>query len=281
MHILVYHHSVCLGRQTGAHRTDVVLGIIGHDIVGCNEGRHITTCLLGEIGVNLPIILFAIVATDGLVDILRTAIVGCNHQVPVAKNFVKVAEIACSSIRCLDRVATFVNQRVDLQSILFARSYHKLPKTSSTSARDSLGIQGRLDDRQVFQFKRKLIGFQGFFENGNIEIGSAQHVADGVTKASAITVDELLYHVVVNHLHDIGKAQQTADIFLLGIDRIDVAHVTVFLFQIGLGHIEVQQTIQIVGHGFRKFNYFLTTLVVCYSNLVFIIVLVFIVIHLG
>ena len=281
MHILAHHYSVCLGWQTGAHRTDVVQGIIGHDVVGCNEGRHITTCLLGEIGVNLPIILFAIVATDGLVDILRTAIVGCNHQVPVAKDFIKVAEIACSCIRCLDRVATLVNQRVDLQSILFARSYHKLPKTSSTSTRDSLGIQGRLDDRQVFQFKRKLIGFQGFFENGNIEIGSAQHVADGVTKASAITVDELLYHVVVNHLHDIGKAQQTADILFLGIDRIDVAHVTVFLLQIGLGHIEVQQTIQIVGHGFRKFNYFLTTLVVCYSNLIFIIVLVFIVIHLG
>ena len=98
MHITVHHHSVALCWQTGGHWADVVLAVIGHDIVGSNKSGHIATGLCRQVGIDIPVVLIrslvrlsrfgSIGAMDGFVDILWSAVISGNHQVPVAKDFV-------------------------------------------------------------------------------------------------------------------------------------------------------------------------------------------------
>ena len=94
----VHHDGVGLLGQRGVHRTDVVLAVIGHDIVGGDEGRHIAAGLLGQIGINLPVVLLAVGALDGLVDILGAAVVGGDDEVPVAEHLVEVFQVAGGGI---------------------------------------------------------------------------------------------------------------------------------------------------------------------------------------
>ena len=54
-------------------------------------------------------------------------------------------------IRCFHGVATLVNQRVYLKAILLSCVQHKLPKSCGAYARYSVGVEGRLDDGQIFQ----------------------------------------------------------------------------------------------------------------------------------
>ena len=92
-----------------------------------------------------------------------------------------------------------------------------------------------------------------------------------MAQASAVAVDELLYHIIIVHLHDGGHAVQTVYIVLLGVDGVDIFHVTVVcLVEVGLGHIEVKQTVQVIGHGFGEFDNLFTTLVVDNGDLVFV-----------
>ena len=53
--------------QRGAHGADVVFAVVGHDIVGGDEGRHISAGLCGQIGVNFPIVALTAGAADGTV----------------------------------------------------------------------------------------------------------------------------------------------------------------------------------------------------------------------
>ena len=64
MDVLIDHNRVALRRQTRVHRTDIVLTIIIHDVVGRNEGGHIATCLCRQIGVELPVIFLATSTVD-------------------------------------------------------------------------------------------------------------------------------------------------------------------------------------------------------------------------
>ena len=98
MQLFVHDHRVALCWQISCHRTDIVLAVVGHDIVCCDEGWHITACLGRQIGVELPIVLLAISTVDGLFDILRSAVVGSNHEIPVSKDTVEVSQQSCSGI---------------------------------------------------------------------------------------------------------------------------------------------------------------------------------------
>ena len=108
----MYYDGIALCRQTGGHRTDIVFAVVGHDVVGGNEGGHIATGLCRQVGVQFPVILVCLgdgvtlcttiggtVTADGLVDILRTAVVGGNHQVPITEDTVEVPQVAGSGIR--------------------------------------------------------------------------------------------------------------------------------------------------------------------------------------
>lgn len=70
MKVFVDNHGVGLNRQFGHHRTDVVVAIVVHDVVGCDEGWHISACLLGEVGIDVPVIGRTFGAVDGLADLV-------------------------------------------------------------------------------------------------------------------------------------------------------------------------------------------------------------------
>ena len=95
-------------------------------VVFINGLRLARLCIgrLGRIGIG---------AVDGLVDVLRSAVIGGNHQVPVAEDLVKVTQIACCGIRRLHGITTLINEGVDLQTVLFTRAQHKLPESCGTS----------------------------------------------------------------------------------------------------------------------------------------------------
>ena len=175
-----------------------------------------------------------------------------------------------SGIGSLDGVATLVIQRVDLQTILTTSTQHKLPKASSPYPRHCIGVECRLNDGQISQLQRQLIGLQGFLEDGHIEIGRTQHIADAVTQSSAIAVNEFLHHVVIGHLHHRRHPRETLHILLLAVGGIDVTHITVVVVKIGFGHVDIQQRVEVIGHGFRKLNDFLVTFLVGYGNLVIV-----------
>ena len=271
VHLLINHHRIGLGRQTTVHRTDIVQRIVGHHIVGCYEGRHVATRFTGQVRVNLPVVLRPARALDGLVHIAWTAVIGSNHQVPVAKHLIEVAQQVGSSIGSLDGVATLIDQRVDLQVILLTSSQHKLPETGSSHARDSLRIEGRLNDGQVFQFEGYLIGFERLFEDRHIEIAGSQTVGYRSAKALGIAVDEVLDNIIMSHLHHRRHARQTVDVHLFGIVGVLVLEITVVRGEVGLCHILAEQTVQVVGHGLGEVNHFLVTTLVNHDEFVFLI----------
>ena len=80
MYVLVHFHGVRLHWQLGYHRTDVVVAIIVHDVVGCDEGWHISACLLGEVGIDVPVIGRTFGAVDSLVDLVGSTVVGSDDK---------------------------------------------------------------------------------------------------------------------------------------------------------------------------------------------------------
>ena len=75
-----------------------MLAVVVHDVVGRDEGGHIASCLCRQIGVEFPVVLLAACTVDGLVDVLRAAVIGGNHEIPVAEDAIEVAQIAGGSI---------------------------------------------------------------------------------------------------------------------------------------------------------------------------------------
>ena len=219
-----------------------MLAVVVHDIVGRDEGRHIAARLTGQIGIYLPVVAFASGTVDGAVDILGTAIVGRNHEVPVAENFVEIPQITGGGVGGLDGVAALIHERVHLQSVLLTGGQHKLPESRGTHARDGVGVQTRLNDRQIAQFERHVVGFQCLFKDGHVEVACSQPEAYGAAQPGGIAVDELAHHLIVGHFHDVGQTTQATDVFLIRIFGIFVAVVAVAVgCQIHLRIIELQQ----------------------------------------
>ena len=290
------HDGVALGRQTRRHGTDIVKRVVGHDIVGGYESRHVTTRLPRQVGVDVPIVRdgscrFAVsrlgrlgrrcVGTaNGFVDVLRTAVVGGNDQIPVTENLVEVAQVAGSGKRREHGIAAFVDQGIELQPVLFAGSRHKLPQAGGPHPTDSLRIESRLNDGQVFQFQRQLIHLEGLLENGYIEVGGAKHIADRTAQTATIAVNELLDDVIIRHLHHARHAVEALYILLATVLRIDILHITVLrLVEVSLGHIEIEQRVEVVGHGLRELDDLLVATLVDHGNLVLLVRLVFIVVN--
>ena len=260
-----------------------MLAVVCHDIVGGDEGRHVTTRLGGQIGIQLPVVLVfgshrlvvsapsrCPVALDGLLDVLGPTVVGGDHQVPVAEDLVEILQQMGGGIRCFHGVAALIDERVDGQTILFGGSRHELPETAGTHARHRFRVQRRLDDRQVFQFQRNLIGLERLLEDRHIEVERAQHITHGVAQTACITVDETLHDVVVRQFHDGGDALQSLDIHLFGVLGILVCHLAVAgCSQISLRHIEVHQAVEIIGHGCGELNDFLVAVLIRKIDFVF------------
>ena len=107
------NYRICLYGQGCRHGADVVFAVVVHDIVGSDEGRHISPRLSWQVRVDFPIILFAFGAVYGFVDVFGACIVCGDNEVPVAEYAIEVAQVVCCGVRRLGDVAALVDKRVN------------------------------------------------------------------------------------------------------------------------------------------------------------------------
>lgn len=92
-----YMDRICSFRHVHIHRADVMLTIVSHDIVCSNEGRYVSSGFFRQVIVNSPEVGSSSGAADSLVDGSGTAIVCCQHKIPVMIDFVQVLQVTDSS----------------------------------------------------------------------------------------------------------------------------------------------------------------------------------------
>ena len=251
MHVAVEHERVGFRRQAAQHRADVVLAIIIHNVVGGDERRHVAARFGRQIGIDVPVVLHASGAVDSLVHVLRTAVVGRDDEVPVAENLVERFQITCSRIRRLDWVAPLIDERGDFEAVLLGGGNHELPQTRRSDARNGIGLQCRLDDGQIAQFKRQTVGFQRLLENRHIKVLLTEHDADRAAQPTAVSVDELPHDVVVGHFDDRRQLLESLDIDFAVVFGVVVGQVAGAIdLQIRLSVVEVEQAIDGERQGF-------------------------------
>ena len=87
-HVAFHHDGVSAEREGDPFGMKAVLRIEIHDVGGSDEGWHIATGFAGQVGIDLPEVLFATATGYCFVDVAWTTIVGSDGEVPVAKNAV-------------------------------------------------------------------------------------------------------------------------------------------------------------------------------------------------
>lgn len=90
-------HRICACRNVCFHRTDVVVAIVCHHVVGCDESRYISACLFRQQVIDFPVIRFASGAADCLVDSTWATVIGCYNQIPVSINIVHLFQVTGGS----------------------------------------------------------------------------------------------------------------------------------------------------------------------------------------
>ena len=60
VYVAVYDHGVGLYGQVCTHRTDIVLTIVVHYIVGGDERWYVATCFLRQIRIDAPVVFLAV-----------------------------------------------------------------------------------------------------------------------------------------------------------------------------------------------------------------------------
>ena len=170
-----YGDGVGLRRLDDGHRRNVVLAVVVHHVVGRDEGRHVSARLVGEIGVDFPIVALPSGTSDGFAHHLRTAVVGGQNQCPIVKLIVEFFQILRGGGTGFERVAALIEEAVDGQVEALRGGRHKLPKTGGTDTTHRGGVECTFDDGEVFQFERKAFGFEGFFKDGDVEVLRAEH----------------------------------------------------------------------------------------------------------
>ena len=216
MQLAVDVYGICRQGQLRVHRADVMVTVIVHDVVGCNEGRHISSCLFRQVVVDAPVVPGAIGTVNGFVDSTRTAVVGSNDQVPVLESLVKVVQVTCGSIRSLDGVAAFVDEAVGLKSVNLSRTQHELPESGRSLPGYGGRVECRLDDGQVLQFEGQVVGIEGFLEDRHVEVAGTEHEGYLVAQLACVHVNELAHNLVVRHLHDGRHARKPVDVYRVG-----------------------------------------------------------------
>ncbi len=73
----------------------------------------------------------------------------------------------------------------------------------------AVGVEGRLDDRQIFELEGKVVSLECLLKDWHIEIACAQHIAHRAAELAAVAVDKLLHHIVVRHLDDGGQTLES------------------------------------------------------------------------
>ena len=225
---------VCRQRQAGLQGAEIMLAMVGHNVIGGDEERHIRPCLLGQVGEDLPEIGFPARSPDGLVDVARAAVVGCQDQVPVLIDGIHVLEIAAGGVGGFHRVASLIDKAVDLEAVALARREHELPKARGADSREGDGVERALDHGEIFQLDRQPMLVEYLLDDGEIEVGHSQHITHQVALALGIEVDAIADDVIVRQGNDTGQAFQSLDIDRVG--EIDILLIVVAIF-LRLGEI--------------------------------------------
>ena len=135
------------------------------------------------------------------------------------------------------------------------------------------GVECRLDEGQILQFKRQTVVVQRFFENGYVEVARPQHVGHRASQASAVLVNKLLHHGVVGHFHHHGQSAQAVLILLVRkggvVVRVYARRVGVEVF---LRHPGCEQRVAFQRHALGQFYHFVAAAtVVVHGNFVVIL----------
>ena len=199
VHAFVYQH--CIGNQLLLHncRSYAILTVIIHHEISCNECRHISAGFWQKEVVNFPIIFLAgaSCASQRLVDITGSAVIGGYGQRPILIDLIQLLEISHRIARCKARIATLVNERIHLKSQTHSCGWHHLPESACAHTRHSVGIQRRLDDRQILQLKRKLLSQQLFYEYVAVIIVESKQISHKITTLSEIHVDIIAHNGII------------------------------------------------------------------------------------
>ncbi len=142
--------------------------VITKNIIRCNKSRHISTGLLGQVIINIPVIFLPSRAANRFIDIPRTTIISRNHQYPVLVNAIQIVQIMDRRFGRQYRVPSFIYKRIDFQFIHFPGRIHKLPKAASSGTRKSPGIQSTFNHRQIFQLQRHTFRIQRLLKNRKV-----------------------------------------------------------------------------------------------------------------
>ena len=70
-----------------------MLLVVGHRIVGRDEGGDIAARLSGQILIDVPEIARAAIAVQGFVDVARAAVIGCDSERPVVIDLIQVLQV--------------------------------------------------------------------------------------------------------------------------------------------------------------------------------------------
>ena len=155
-HLFEVHHARNHNR-IGCHwhwrcgDLDAVQSVVVICVSGCNKGRYIASCFAWQVVVDVPERTTHTGTCDRLVDVTRTTVVCRQRQRPIAVGAVEVFEVFARRASRLQGVATFIDERIDLQAVSLARRINKLPQTHGRSARFCGRLQSRLDDWQGAQ----------------------------------------------------------------------------------------------------------------------------------
>ena len=203
-------------RNRGFGEFDAVLAVVGVGIRRTDEGGDVAARFAGQVVVDVPEGA-ALLACAGqrLIDVARTAVVGGDGQRPVFVDGVKVFEVTAGGLRRTDRVAAFVDQRIDLKSVAFARRGHELPQSYGAHGRYGRDGERRFDDRQGPQLDGKPLFEQLVLDQREIVLRHAQNPADRAVAGVGVTVDVAPDDAVVGELDGRCEVAQTP-----GIDRV-------------------------------------------------------------
>ena len=189
--------------------------MVGHDVSRRDEERHIRASFAGQIGVDLPKARASACAPNGLIHVARAAVVGGQHQVPVAKRGIHLLEVLASRVCGGDRVEALIDQTVDLETEQLAGGQHELPNARGTSARIGSGVEIAFDDGEVLQFQREIVLVEHLLEKWEIEISHRHDITHQLAASVCINTDTVANDRVIVHRYNGGHAREPVAVYIV------------------------------------------------------------------
>ena len=185
--------------------------VVVHDVVDGYECGNVAACFAGEIGVELPEILFATGTGYSLVNGAGATIISGYGQRPIAEVTVKIAQEAGGGIGGFVGIATFIDDRVDLKAVVLPRAVDELPKACGTYTRGSHGIESRFYNGEIFELFWYAITVEGVEKYRAIVLGKHEHDVETTRHVAEIEADMSTNLAVESHGYDRMKSLEAGN----------------------------------------------------------------------